>query len=329
MLRLWSDRTMPPAIRAAFDGRLLVNGSAEESPEDPLCNLPGAHAIVAGARRSYDGEFMDRYPDLKVICRTGIGIDNIIVPSATARGIAVCNTPEGPTLSTAETAIALILAAAKHLKRVSGEFAKRPERDYLSDYQGMELYGRTLGLIGLGRIGGRVARIAVALGMRVIAYDPYIEDEKASAMGIERIARIEDVLAGSDVVSVHAPLTEETRRLMNGDRFAQMKAGAYFVNVSRGGLVDERALCAALERGHLAGAALDVFDPEPPSPDNPLLHRDDVVATPHIAGVTVASRERMWTMALTMALQVWNGRRPDHIVNPEAMSLQGRTGTTI
>ena len=157
--------------------------------------------------------------------------------------------------------------------------------------------------------------------MRVIAYDPYIEDEKATAMGIERVARIEDVLAGSTVVSVHAPLTEETRHLMNGDRFAQMKPGAYFVNVSRGGLGDEHALCAALERGHLAGAGLDVFDPEPPSPDNPLLHRDDVVATPHIAGVTVASRERMWTMALTMALQVWNGRRPDHIVNPEAMSL--------
>ena len=321
MLRLWSDRTMPPAIRSAFDERLLVNGSAEESPEDPLCHLPGAHAIVAGARRSYDGEFMDRYPDLKVICRTGIGIDNIVVPAATARGIAVCNTPDGPTLSTAETAIALILAAVKQLKRVSDEFAKQPERDYLSGYQGMELYGRTLGLIGLGRIGGRVARIAVALGMRVIAYDPYIEDEKASAMGIERIARIEDVLSGSDVVSVHAPLTEETRHLMNGDRFAQMKPGAYFVNVSRGGLVDEHALCAALERGHLAGAALDVFDPEPPSPDNPLLLRDDVVVTPHIAGVTVASRERMWTMALTMALQVWNGRRPDHIVNPEAMSL--------
>ncbi len=323
MLRLWSDRTMPPAIRSAFDGRLLVNGSAEESPEDPLRDLPCAHAIVAGARRTYDGDFMDRYPDLKVICRTGIGIDNIDVTAATGRGIAVCNTPDGPTLSTAETAIALILAAVKQLKRVSGEFAKRPERDYLSGYQGMELYGRTLGLIGLGRIGGRVARIAVALGMRVIAYDPYIVDEKAAALGIVRIDRIEDVLAGSDVVSVHAPLTEETRRLMNGDRFALMKPGAYFVNVSRGGLVDEHALCSALERGHLAGAALDVFDPEPPFADNPLLHRDDVMATPHIAGVTVASRERMWTMALTMALQVWNGRRPDHVVNPDALPEAG------
>ena len=106
---------------------------------------------------------------------------------------------------------------------------------------------------------------------------------------------------------------------MDGNRFAQMKPGAFFVNVSRGGLVDEAALCAALDRGHLAGAALDVFDPEPPFPENPLLHRADVVATPHIAGVTVASRERMWRMALTMALQVWDGRRPDHIVNPEVL----------
>ncbi|MYG16517.1 MAG: hypothetical protein F4207_08880 [Gemmatimonadetes bacterium] len=320
MLRLWSDRTVPPGIRAEFDRQLIVHGSSEDSPDDPLRDLPGARAIVAGARRNYDGGFLDRYPDVKVICRTGIGIDNIVVQEATERGVAVCNTPEGPTVSTAETAIALILSAVKHIKRVSGEFAERPGKDYLSGYQGMEVLGRTLGLIGLGRIGGRVAELAAALGMRVMAFDPYIEAERASAMGIERAERIEDVLARSDVVSLHAPLTEETRRLMDGNRFGQMKPGAFFVNVSRGGLVDEEALCAALDRGHLAGAALDVFDPEPPSPGNPLLHRADVVVTPHIAGVTVASRERMWRMALTMALQVWNGRRPDHIVNPEVLT---------
>ena len=323
MLRLWSDRTIPTQIRTEYEHHLHVNGSAEESPEEPLRDLPGAHAIVAGARRTYDGDFMDRYPDIKVICRTGIGIDNIIVPEATERGIAVCNTPEGPTLSTAETAIALILAAVKDLKRFSRAFAAQPGKDYLTDYQGMEVYGRSLGLIGLGRIGSRVARVAIVLGMRVVAYDPYIDDKRAEEMGIEREERIEAVLAASDVVSVHAPLTGETRHLMNENRFAQMKPGAFFVNVSRGGLVDEHALCAALDRGHIAGAALDVFDPEPPSPDNPLLHRDDVVVTPHIAGVTVASRERMWGMALSMALQVWNGQKPDHIVNPEAMSVEG------
>ena len=311
---------MPPAIRSEFDHRILVNGSAEESPGDPLRDLPGAYAIVAGARRTYDGNLMDRYPEMKVICRTGIGIDNVVVPDATERGIAVCHTPEGPTLSTAETAIALILASVKHIKRVSGEFAERPGKDYLSGYQGMEVFGRTLGLIGLGRIGSRVARLAVALGMRVIAYDPYVEAERALEAGVERVDRIEAVLAGADVVSVHAPLTDETRRLMDGNRFAQMKQGAFFVNVSRGGLVDEQALCAALDDGHLAGAALDVFDPEPPSADNPLLRRDDVIVTPHIAGVSVASRERMWRMAITMALQVRNGERPDHIVNPEVMS---------
>ena len=320
MLRLWSDRAMPSAIRSEFDHAMHVNGSAEESPEDPLRDLPGAHVVVAGARRIYDGDLMDRYPEMKVICRTGIGIDNVVVPDATARGVAVCHTPDGPTLSTAETAVALILAAVKNLKRVSRAFAEQPERDYLSGYQGVEVFGRTLGLIGLGRIGSRVARLAAALGMRVAAYDPYIGDERAVALGIEREGLIEAVLARSDVVSVHAPLTEETRRLMNGKRFAQMKQGAFFVNVSRGGLVDEQALCAALDRGHLAGAALDVFDPEPPSPDNPLLHRDDVIATPHIAGVTVESRERMWRMAVSMALQVWNGEKPDHIVNPEALS---------
>ncbi len=319
MLRLWSDRTIPPRIRSEFEKHLHLCCSAEESPEDPLRDLPGAHAIVAGARRTYDGKFMDQYPDLKVICRTGIGIDNIIVAEATERGIAVCNTPEGPTLSTAETAIALILAAVKDLKRVSRVFAEQPEQDYLTGYTGMEVFGRTLGLIGLGRIGSRVARVAVALDMRVVAYDPYIGDERAAELGIEREHSITAVLSRSDVISVHAPLTEETRHLMNENRFAQMKQGAFFVNVSRGGLVDENALCAALDNGHLAGAALDVWDPEPPSRDNPLLHRDDVVATPHIAGVTVASRERMWRMALSMALQVWNGQRPDDIVNPDVL----------
>ncbi|MCY3772521.1 MAG: hydroxyacid dehydrogenase [Gemmatimonadetes bacterium] len=314
---------MPPVIRSEFAHRILVNGSGEESPEDPLRDLPGAHAVVAGARRTYDGGLMDRYPEMRVICRTGIGIDNIVVPDATERGVAVCNTPEGPTLSTAETAIALILAAVKHIKRVSRDFAEQPGKDYLSGYQGMEVFGRTLGLIGLGRIGSRVARLAVALGMRVVAYDPYVADERVAEMGIEREDRIESVLARSDVVSVHAPLTEETRHLMNGDRFARMRRGAFFVNVSRGGLVDEQALCAALDQGRLAGAALDVFEPEPPSTDNPLLHRDDVIVTPHIAGVSVASRERMWRMAVTMALQVWNGEKPDHIVNPEVVPGNG------
>ncbi len=174
MLRLWSDRAMPSAIRSEFDHAMHVNGSAEESPEDPLRDLPGAHAVVAGARRIYDGDLMDRYPEMKVICRTGIGIDNVVVPDATARGVAVCHTPDGPTLSTAETAVALILAAVKNLKSVSRAFAEQPERDYLSGYQGVEVFGRTLGLIGLGRIGSRVARLAAALGMRVAAYDPYI-----------------------------------------------------------------------------------------------------------------------------------------------------------
>ena len=319
MLRLWSDRTIPPLIRSEFEKHLHLSGSAEESPEDPLRDLPCAHAIVAGGRRTYDGKFMDQYPDLKVICRTGIGIDNIFVEEATERGIAVCNTPEGPTLSTAETAIGLILAAVKDLKRVSRVFAEQPEQDYLTDYTAMEVFGRTLGLIGLGRIGSRVARVAVALDMRVVAYDPYIADERAAELGIEREHSITAVLSRSDVISVHAPLTEETCHLMNENRFAQMKQGAFFVNVSRGGLVDENALCAALDNGHLAGAALDVWDPEPPSRDNPLLHRDDVVATPHIAGVTVASRERMWRMALSMALQVWNGQGPNHIVNPDVL----------
>ncbi len=321
MLKLWSDRTIPPLIRAEYRNNLNVLGSAEESPEAPLETLPGANAIIAGARRTYDGSFLKKCPDLKVICRTGIGIDNIVVSDATERGIAVCNTPEGPSVSTAETAIALILVVVKNLKQVSKGFIENPSKDFLPSYQGMEIYKKTLGLIGLGRIGSRVARVASAMGMRVIAYDPYIEDSQSAELGIERKECIEDVLSPSDVVSIHTPLTQETKHLMNSERFLQMKRGAYFINVARGALVDEKALYLALDKGHLAGAGLDVFDPEPPSPDNPLLNREDVFVTPHIAGVTVASRERMWRMAISTCLQVWEKKRPDSIINPEVLFI--------
>ena len=309
MFQIWTEREIPSSVMPMLEGIAKLLGPGGATPDHPL----------ASASTRFDGAFMDQTPALRVISRTGIGIDNIVVPEATARGIAVCSTPDGPTISTAEHTVTLMLTVAKHVKPLARLMMEGTTKDYVSIYQGVEVYGLRLGLVGLGRIGSRVAAIASALGMTVIAYDPYVDAEQMKTLGIERSASLDTLLQTADIVSLHLPLTTDTRRLMNAQRFAQMKPGAIFVNAARGGLVDETALFDALEQGHLQSAGLDVFDKEPPPPDHPLLQRDDVVATPHIAGVTLAGRERMWRMAITNALQVLRGETPDNIVNPEVL----------
>jgi D-3-phosphoglycerate dehydrogenase len=190
------------------------------------------------------------------------------------------------------------------------------------EYQGVELSGLRLGLVGLGRIGGRVAKIAQALGMIVQGYDPYVSPERVADLGIQIIPDLEALLRTSDVVSLHVPSTPETLHLLNAERLAMMKPGAYLVNTARGTLVDEAALLDALERGHLAGAGLDVLDPEPPDPANPLLYRDDVFCTPHVGGITVASKDALWREALRQVIQVLRGERPTSLVNPDVWPLR-------
>jgi phosphoglycerate dehydrogenase-like enzyme len=171
--------------------------------------------------------------------------------------------------------------------------------------------------VGLGRIGGRVAAVARALGMRVVGYDPLAQPGRFVELGVEPAAALEDALAIADVVTLHVPLTPETHHLFDAAMLDRIKPGAILVNCARGGLVDEAALAAALERRHLRGAALDVFEHEPPPPDHPLLHRDDVVCTPHVAGASDLSKERLVTGALEQALAALRGERPRFCVNPE------------
>jgi D-3-phosphoglycerate dehydrogenase len=275
-----------------------------------------ADAIIASARVRYDAELMDRVPTLRVISRTGIGLDNISLADASERGIAVCHAPDGPTISTAEHAIALLLAVAKELPRTM-DALRGGRGDFFNDYAGIELHGLRLGVVGLGQIGRRVATFAQALGMEVAAYDPFVAPEVAEALGVELAPELDALLAGADAVSLHAPLTAQTAKLIDRKRLATMKRGAILVNTARGGLVDEGALLEALRSGHLRGAGLDVFDPEPPEPDNELLRRSDVIATPHIAGATGAGKDRLWRIAIAQALQVLRGERPAGLVNPE------------
>lgn len=316
MQRIWFERALPAEYTALL-GDIAVAGWAGATPDDPFVALPGAHAIVAGSRYRYDGAVMDRSPELRVIARTGIGYDNIVVADATARGIAVCNAPDAPTISTAEHTITLLLAVARRLKRSDADMHAGQIQDFFTAYTGVEVFGRCLGLLGLGRIGSRVAAIAQALGMHVLGYDPYITDEQVARLGVERSATFERVLQEADFVSLHLPLTGETRHLINAETLAMMRPGAILINCARGGLIDEAALLDALDRGHLHGFGLDVWEREPPPPTHPFLGRDDVVATPHIASATAASKDRLWRSAITQAVQVLRNERPPFLVNPE------------
>jgi D-3-phosphoglycerate dehydrogenase len=314
---IWFERPLPPEYAHLLEGVAVAVEPESVKADTPRIVFPGAHGIVASSRVRYDASLMDQVPTLRVIARTGMGVDNISIQEATQRGIAVCNVPGGPTMSTAEHAVTLMLAVAKQLKRAERMLKRGGGVDFFNEHTGLEVFGRRLGLIGLGRIGSRVAEMATALGMVVAAFDPLVPPERAAELGVDLEPTLEALLSAADIVSIHAPLMEETHQLINADRLAQMKPGAILVNTARGGLVDEAALLDALESGHLGGAGLDVFDPEPPALDNPLLHRDDVVATPHIASATGAGKDRLWHAAIGQVLQVFRGERPPHLVNPE------------
>lgn len=277
--------------------------------------LPGADAVVP---RSADSTFMDHVgPNLKLIARTGIGVDTIDLPAATARGILVTNTPDAPTESTAEHTVALLLAVAKRV--TAGDMYLRGGTLPHTALLGTEVKDQTLGVVGYGRIGRRVAEIcALGLKMKVLVYDPYSVNPPPTTAGVIPINDLDALLAQADFVTLHTPLTPETRCLLGERELRLMKPGSYLINASRGAVVDEAALIKALQSGHLAGAGLDVFDPEPPSLDNPLLKMSNVVLTPHIASNTTAGLSAMFNGAADQILQVLGGERPMFLVNPEA-----------
>jgi phosphoglycerate dehydrogenase-like enzyme len=308
--RLYVDR-QPPADAVGF-----VAGRCELCGPD-LEALATAEAIIAGSTR-WDAARFDLAPRVRVVSRSGIGYDGVDVAAATERGIVVCIAADAPTVSTAEHAVALILAAAKHL--VPNQLRLRTGAgDYFAFTRSIELAGRTLGLVGFGRIARRVGRVAAALDMNVVASDPYVA---ADAAGDVELVPFADLLGRADVISVHAPLTDETRHLFDAAAFAAMRPGVVFVNTARGGLVDQDALLAALDTGQVGAAALDVTEPEPLPPDHPLLHRDDVLVTPHVASATDLGKGRLYEHAIDNALLVLAGGRPRYVINPEVLGAR-------
>jgi phosphoglycerate dehydrogenase-like enzyme len=311
--RVWFERPVLPEMLSTVAAACTILGPATH--DDPGAGVDTAVAAVVGLV-TCDAAFMDRAPGLRVIARNGIGYDNVDVAAATERGIAVCNTPDGPTVSTAEHAVTLMLLVAKNIRVAETALRTGATAGYYIRHEGIELDGKVLGLVGFGRIARHVARIAAGLGMRITTYDPFL---LASAIpeGVDRADALEALLAEADVVSVHVPLTDASRGMFGAAAFASMKPGAVFINTARGGLVDHEALLDALATGRLFGAGLDVTSPEPLPVDHPLLARDDVVVTPHIASGTADGKARIFRVAVAQALAVVEGRRPDHLVNPE------------
>jgi D-3-phosphoglycerate dehydrogenase len=246
-----------------------------------------------------------------VIGRAGIGVDNIDVEAASKRGIVVMNTPGGNNVTTAEHAITLLLAMARNIPQaVSSLRGGKWERN---KFTGVEVFGKTLGVVGVGNIGSVVADRAQGLKMKVVAYDPFLTAEAAARAGIELVP-LDELLARSDFISVHTPLTAETRGLLGREAFAKMKKGVRIVNCARGGIVDEAALAEALRDGRLGGAGLDVFGQEPIAADNPLLDLPNTMLTPHSAGPTWESFPRRFVNCFANIERVQRGEKPLWVV---------------
>lgn len=263
--------------------RLAVDDLAGEPREKLKEALPGAAALIVRSGTTVDADLLDAGGALQVVGRAGVGVDNIDVEEATRRGVAVLNAPGGNTLSTAELAFGLILSAARHIPR-----ADRHVREGGWDrgaFRGVQLHGKRLGVVGAGRIGSEVLARGRAFGMEVVAHDPYLPRERADDLGVDLLG-LEELLATCDVVTLHAPLTGDTRGMIGPDELALMSRDAYLVNAARGGLVDEEALARALEAGELAGAALDVYGEEPPPGDHVLREAPNLVMTPHLGAAT-------------------------------------------
>ncbi len=264
-----------------------------------------------------DAMLMDNAPKLKVISNCAVGFDNIDVPAATQRGIAVGNTPGVLTETTADFAFALLMAAARRV--VEGDRYTRAGKWKtwgLTVLLGQDVYGATLGLIGLGRIGAAVAKRAKGFEMRVLYYDPYRREDLEKQLGIT-FANLDTVVREADFVSVHTPLTTETRHLVNAALLRKMKKTAILINTSRGPVVDQAALYAALRDGVIAGAALDVTDPEPIAMNDPLLTLENCIIAPHIASASVTTRTKMAVMAAENLLAGLRGEPLPNPVNPE------------
>ncbi len=311
---LLTDHIAPEAVitLASFGGIETVS-MGTPSPSELLHIIPDFDAVVVRSPTRVNAQVIERGEKLRFIGRAGVGVDNIDVDAATRRGIVVINSPRSNTISTAEQTLALMLAVAREVPRAHIAVATGSwERD---SFQGRELFGKTLGVVGLGRVGREVAKRAAAFGMTVLGHDPVVGESDARALGAHWVA-LPALFAESDWVTLHVPLLETTRGLVDARAIASMKKGVVIVNCARGGIVDENALADALESGHVAAAALDVFEQEPPGRSRLFSHPRSVFA-PHLGAATIDAQRRVATdVAESIGLALTRGEIRDAVNAP-------------
>jgi D-3-phosphoglycerate dehydrogenase / 2-oxoglutarate reductase len=275
----------------ATGGELEVVVKTDMSESDLIKVIPEFSALVVRSQTKVTAAVLEAAKKLRVVGRAGVGVDNVDIHTATNRGIIVMNTPGGNTISTAEHAFSLLVSIARAIPQADASV--RAGKWDRQRYEGVELYNKTLGVLGMGRVGTEIARRAIAFGMRVIAYDPYLSASRARSLQVELIEQIDELIPLCDFLSLHMPLTEETHHILNERRLALCRKGVRIVNCARGGLIDEAALARALRNGHVAAAALDVFEIEPPPADFPLRELENIVFTPHLGASTAEAQENI------------------------------------
>ena len=305
-------------VREACEVRLWEQ-ELPPSPEELDTLLEGVDGALTLLTDRVDGEVLDRHPTLKVVSNFAVGFDNVDVPAATERGVAVCNTPGVLTGATAEMAFTLLMAAARRIvEGVDYVRAGKWQTWGPTLLLGQDIVGATLGIVGFGRIGREVARMASGFNMRLLTYDTYQDPKAAEEFGVTFV-ELDELLRESDYVSLHVALTEETHHIISEREFGLMKRTAVLVNAARGPVVDTDALVRALTDGEIFAAGLDVTEPEPLPADHPLVSLPNCVVVPHIASATVTTRDNMAKLAANNLIDVLNGRKPEVIVNPEVL----------
>lgn len=288
---LVSDPISDQGIQMLYDaGDVEVVKQTGLSEEELISIIGDFDALLVRSQTKVTEKIMNAAGKLKVIGRAGVGVDNIDLEAATKRGIVVINAPDGNTIATCEHTFAMIMAVARSIpqaykKTVSGEWDRKT-------FVGVELRNKTLGIIGMGRIGTEVAKRAKVFGMEVIGYDPFLTEERAEKIGV-KLKTVNEIAAEADFITVHTPLTKETHHIISTEQFTLMKQGVRIVNCARGGIIDEAALTEAINNGIVAGAAFDVFEDEPPQADHPFLNNPKVIVTPHLGASTVEAQENV------------------------------------
>ena len=319
----WVDPVAPALLREA-PGIDLVELRYADPDEANWRALASAHGYQIAPRGELqapwfaDAALLARAPNLVAISSTGSGYDVIDVDACTRAGIAVCNQAGGNRRAVAEHALGMMIALSKKITLADRALRERHVGRF--GIAGNDVGGKVVGIVGIGNIGSYLARLCNALGMQVIAYDPYVDAATISARGATKVT-FDELLSRADFVSVHCPRTTETRRMFGAPQFARLKPTAYFINTARGGIHDEEALVQALRDKRIAGAGLDVFLTEPPPADHPLLAFENVIATPHTAGVTAESLYNLAHLAATQWLDIFAGKVPPRLVNPEVWPL--------